>query len=431
MSCRICLKLHPTILHINPNETQKTQTQPPHAEASMSVVSLNANSAMGAGAKECALAIVPVKVRMDKGTVQTYAFLGRGSSAAFCTETLMHQLNANGQKQGILLKTMGQTKPVSSYRINGLEVAALTGDTFIKLPDAYTHKDIPVSKDNIPKEEDIRKWPYLDEVDLALIDDSIGLLIGVNAPKVMEPWKVIRSQGNGTYAVKTLLWWVINGPLSVENKDGRNECAVQCNRISIEELLVQQYNQDFIEQHYEDRNEMSVEDRKFMDIASSSAVLKNGHYNLKLPFRMANVRLPYNKAVAQQRAYHLLKKFKKDGKFFSEYKELMKDVIAKKYAEVVPEEELDHESEKVWFIPHHGVYHPCKKTLYVVFDCTSTYCGTSLNEELLQGPNLTNTLLGVLLRFRQGPVAFMTDIEGMFHQVRVAKEDVNFLRFLW
>ncbi|KAL0150572.1 hypothetical protein M9458_054165 [Cirrhinus mrigala] len=51
-------------------------------------------------------------------------------------------------------------------------------------------------------------------------------------------------------------------------------------------------------------------------------------------------------------------------------------------------------------------------------------------DELLQGPDLTNTLIGVLLRFRQGPVAFMSDIKGMFHQVRVAKEDVNFLRFL-
>lgn len=57
--------------------------------------------------------------------------------------------------------------------------------------------------------------------------------------------------------------------------------------------------------------------------------------------------------------------------------------------------------------------------------------GTSLNKELLQGPDLTNTLIGVLLRFRQGPIAFMLDIEGMFHQVRVAKEDVSFLRFLW
>ena len=72
-------------------------------------------------------------------------------------------------------------------------------------------------------------------------------------------------------------------------------------------------------------------------------------------------------------------------------------------------------------MPHHGVYHPRKKKPRVVFDCAATFGGTSLNKELLQGPDLTNTLLGVLLRFRQGPIAFMTGIEGMFHQVRVAK----------
>lgn len=72
-----------------------------------------------------------------------------------------------------------------------------------------------------------------------------------------------------------------------------------------------------------------------------------------------------------------------------------------------------------------------KKTIRVVFDCTSPFQGTLLNSELLQGPDLANTLLGVLLRFRQEPVAVMGDIEGMFHQVRIPKEDVDFLRFLW
>ena len=67
----------------------------------------------------------------------------------------------------------------------------------------------------------------------------------------------------------------------------------------------------------------------------------------------------------------------------------------------------------------------------MVFDCASTFHGTSLNRELLQGPDLTNKLIGVMLRFRLGPIALMTDIEGMFHQVRVAREDVDFLRFLW
>ena len=55
----------------------------------------------------------------------------------------------------------------------------------------------------------------------------------------------------------------------------------------------------------------------------------------------------------------------------------------------------------------------------------------SLNDQLLQGPDFTNSLVGVLLRFRQERVAVMADIEKMFHQVNVTPEDCEALRFLW
>lgn len=67
----------------------------------------------------------------------------------------------------------------------------------------------------------------------------------------------------------------------------------------------------------------------------------------------------------------------------------------------------------------------------MVFDCAATFQGTSLNDQLLQGPDLTNGLVGVLLRFRQEPVAMVADVEGMFYEVRVSPEQCNALRFLW
>lgn len=78
--------------------------------------------------------------------------------------------------------------------------------------------------------------------------------------------------------------------------------------------------------------------------------------------------------------------------------------MAKGHAEVVPQSELQMEPGKVWYVPHHVVYHPRKKKLRAVFDCAATFGGASLNTELLRGPDLTNILLGVLLcvlRFRQ------------------------------
>ena len=67
----------------------------------------------------------------------------------------------------------------------------------------------------------------------------------------------------------------------------------------------------------------------------------------------------------------------------------------------------------------------------MVFDCSSRYLGESLNDHLLQGPDLTNKLIGVLARLRQETIAFMADIEQMFYQVKVKEEDQDFLRFLW
>ena len=67
----------------------------------------------------------------------------------------------------------------------------------------------------------------------------------------------------------------------------------------------------------------------------------------------------------------------------------------------------------------------------MVFDCSAKFAGTSLNDQLLQGPDLTNSLAGVLTRFRQESVAFMADIEAMVYQVFVSEEQRDFLRFLW
>ena len=93
------------------------------------------------------------------------------------------------------------------------------------------------------------------------------------------------------------------------------------------------------------------------------------------------------------------------------------------HAEKAPEQR-----ETAWDIPHHGVYHPKKpEKLRVVAD----FQGHSLNRHLLQGPGLTNSLVGVLCRFRQEPMAFACDIKGMFHQVHINEEHRDFLRFLW
>jgi len=66
----------------------------------------------------------------------------------------------------------------------------------------------------------------------------------------------------------------------------------------------------------------------------------------------------------------------------------------------------------------------------VVFDCAAKHKGTFLNDQLLTGPDLTNSVIGVLMRFCEEQVALSADIECMFHQIRVAPDDRDAFRFL-
>lgn len=76
---------------------------------------------------------------------------------------------------------------------------------FTELPNVLTQKTMPVSRLNIPQQEDIAKWSYLRNIKLHDVDAEVDLLIGTHAPKVMEPWELINSQGEGPYAVRTRL----------------------------------------------------------------------------------------------------------------------------------------------------------------------------------------------------------------------------------
>lgn len=108
----------------------------------------------------------------------------------------------------------------------------------------------------------------------------------------------------------------------------------------------------------------------------------------------------------------------------------MKDMFENGYAERAPNG-ANSKPGMTFCINHHGTRHPKKKKLRIVFNCSQEYNSESLNKYLIQGTLLTNDLTGVLLRFRQEPIAVTCVIEDMFHQVHVNPEHHDLLRFLW
>lgn len=52
------------------------------------------------------------------------------------------------------------------------------------------------------------------DVQLTTMKADIGLLIGANALRALQPWRIVHSQKDGPYMVKIHLERFCNGPLS-------------------------------------------------------------------------------------------------------------------------------------------------------------------------------------------------------------------------
>jgi len=95
-----------------------------------------------------------------------------------------------------------------------LEVFDLDENNFVELPLVFSTPVLPISSESVPSQEDVDRWPHLKGILIAEIDARVGLLIGHDVPKALEPKEVKESQNGGPYATRTLLGWVINGPYS-------------------------------------------------------------------------------------------------------------------------------------------------------------------------------------------------------------------------
>ncbi|XP_057302738.1 uncharacterized protein LOC130636904 [Hydractinia symbiolongicarpus] len=265
----------------------------------------------------------------------------------------------------------------------------------LNLPRVFSRKFLPVDKEDIPTPNKVAKWSYLNKIHKNLQQDEektdIGILIGVNCPGALEPIEIIPSQGNGPYAFCSVL--------GCENKlAGEPE-------------------------------KLSLQDRKFLKLMDENVKLVDGHYQLPLPFNDPMCVFPTNKSEAIKRANSLKRKLQQNQRMHDDYCTFMKTILDKGYAQ---RGDRACEKGRTWYLPHHGVYHPRKPNkIRVVFNCSATYGGVSLNSLLLKGPDLANQIVGVFTRFREEQVAVAGDIESMFYQVKVPDNQRDMLRFVW
>ena len=193
--------------------------------------------------------------------------------------------------------------------------------------------------------------------------------------------------------------------------------------------LVQQFRRIESKGVQPDRKPSSPLDQKLIQIMKDSINFNGQRCEIKLPWK-ENSNLENNCFSALIQVKSLNRRLERNPQFRDNYKKTLHIDLETNY--VKPVEMQDPPPDRIWYLLHHPVENlnkPCK--VRRVANAASRFRGQSLNTNLLTGPDLLNSLLGVLMRIRENQIAVLADIEGMFTQIAINQTDQSALRFLW
>ncbi|XP_065088063.1 uncharacterized protein LOC135709605 [Ochlerotatus camptorhynchus] len=155
-----------------------------------------------------------------------------------------------------------------------------------------------------------------------------------------------------------------------------------------------------------------------------------GKFIVRLPYLDSPTSLGKSREIAEKRLLHLERKLERNLNLKQQYHSFMREYIDLGHMSLA----TTPVSENCVFLPHHCVVKEDSSTTKcrVVFDASAkTSSGKSLNDILLAGPVLQDSLVNILLRFRFPPVVLAGDVKHRYRMVLLYDEDRNCIRILW
>jgi hypothetical protein len=373
----------------------------------------------------CPIVKVNLMSSCGQKQIQTYAMLDNWSDKSFCSIDLIQELGLKGSHQDLNITTMTGESHKNTMTVEMVvfphNARKSTNPTVLK--GVHALKDFPCVKTHAVRREELSRYKHMRGIQLDLTDkvEEVKLLVGMNNSDELIPLEVKKGGIGEPFAVRYALGWTLNG----------RKCAGDSASFFVKDdltSLVQKFwSIDIIGTK---KFPVSVDDERVLQLWDSTTKKDDGHYMLPIPFRKDPPCFPNNKIMVESRLKLLQRRLNKDSKLHQQYTESMNDMFEKGYAEKV--EDPQKESKHTWYIPHQAVTNQRKPNkVRIVFDCAASFKESSLNKAVLPGPDLTNHLLGVLLRFRENAVAVCGDIEAMYNQVLVTQDHRDALRFLW
>lgn len=380
-----------------------------------------------------------------------YAVLDDQSNLSLARSEFFDLFGIHGTEAPYSITTCMGAMQTFGRRAHGYVIESLDKETCLQLPTLIECDNLPNNRAEIPTPEAAYHHKHLNKIssEIPPLDPNaeILILLGRDLLRVHKVRKQINGLNNEPFAQKLDLGWVIVGDVCVNvmhgpptvssmktciSDNGRPTTFLECqNKIKVRELYGETLDTSsaFSRTIHDHQIAPSIEDQRFLEIMEKSFFQDDSNsWVAPLPFRQPRRKLPDNRAYAEKRFASLERNLQKKPEMKKHFFEFMQKLFDNHHAELAP----PLEGKERWYLPTFGVYHPQKPSqIRVVFDSSAQCDRISLNDVLLQGPDLNNSLLGVQMRFRTEPIRVLADIEQMFHCFVVREDCRDMLRFLW
>ena len=394
--------------------------------------------------------LVEIKAPGSSKTLRCYAILDEQSTTTFAAPEVFDFFQLDAVVMDYTVSTLSGHKTQCQGRVfEGLTVKGIKESTVYELPKVYCTDLIPDTKDEVATPLIVRQHPHIAHLANKFPKFNkaaqVLLLIGRDSDNLLKT----ESHGDrAPFAHHTSLGWAVVGNVCVNKKSSLNFKVL---RTSLEppelptdlkpcfpsakgQFFLPEPPEDavFVRQPDDELPGLSVEDQRFLTIIGNGIHTNElGNLEMPLPFKKDDPSLPSNQSAVFRRTSSTLTRLKDNPDKLEDCLKAMGKTLSAGYIEVVPADQQKPKDGKAWWIPVFPVVHPRKLKVRLVFDGSAVYYGASLNDSLLQGPDQNNRLKGVLLRFREGKLGFMADVEAMFHSFFLNPEHRDFLRFYW
>ncbi|XP_015432787.1 PREDICTED: uncharacterized protein LOC107188906, partial [Dufourea novaeangliae] len=440
MGCRKCNRRHHSLLHFN-NEARVTI--PDSSKAAGSSPSGSASRENATSSTETIRTALTVLFDSEVllGTAQVKildnlneehccrVLLDGGSQAHFISERLVDRLKI--KKQEINLTFSGLSKLITRARYYVKSVIKSRDNTFAT---ELRFIVLPTITGLLPARQiDRRALSIPNNINLAdpefHMPSEIDLLLGNTLFYRVLSIGQIRTCNENIILQKTRLGWLVTGEVESQGEFIKQDRVKMSYLVTSLDKQIERFweIEELPTKQFFSPEELECENHFKENTCRDS----NGRYIVRLPFNDKKDLLGESKTMALKRFYSLERKLHQNPELLRQYIEFLDEyrVLGHMYEITTLED-----NKNGFYLPHHAVVKESSATtkVRVVFDASAkSSSGISLNEALLVGPTIQDTLFTILLRFRIHSYVFTADIEKMFRQIKVHSSDVTYQRILW